>query len=672
MSNLEIVRQRRRVTPNYPELNQAVVPFEPLNPLPPPRNDNLALTVNNHLSKPSPKKTTKVLAVVTRARDKIYLTEDDKGKQMVVQRSHNVAKVQRRQRDENYNPSDLRLRGKQRPAAVGVVGHIDNVAEEDALWRARQHMQNVQTLHSEQHRPIQEEEERRLAEETRLKSLAKNEKKMKSYKVDMGHVLTTEEGASSMTVEGAVQDGAGGLCNGDKRETNNDSFESYGEYIDDEVYDNNTGEDLKLEEPSGNATANVLVGDHQDSAIAEDNKNNVLVEHNHDSAIAEDSKSNVLVREANSPGESNQDIVSDGHNESARDEKVNRFVGDNQSEDNDFAYEQYNSYDSDSDSESIENNPTDDVNNDFMGDEQCLVVYEEQARDSNQAPPQQPSSSSGQNRPMSEKEQRRIAMNRQREMNIRQRQQLNMEQVIIDTAESRRQEAERKAEEARQKALALNEKKMKSYKVTMGYSLEDYLNQDNIEQESSASPNENRGREQQRQMNSTMLTRESQRGGYNERNTEEKKVQQRVLNSETASGTARQGCCSETQYITKDKAATTIPCTGSGSTIPCTDSAAIPCTGSAATIPCTGGDSKGLINGRAVSKDTPCDVKGEVTVSNQTADCRGELVSGETEQTETLTEEQRQRLFREQMLAARLKKQREMDLLVEQEKRKDK
>lgn len=33
------------------------------------------------------------------------------------------------------------------------------------------------------------------------------------------------------------------------------------------------------------------------------------------------------------------------------------------------------------------------------------------------------------------------------------------------------QEAERKAEEARQKALKENEKKMKSYKVTMGHAL---------------------------------------------------------------------------------------------------------------------------------------------------------------------------------------------------------
>jgi hypothetical protein len=34
------------------------------------------------------------------------------------------------------------------------------------------------------------------------------------------------------------------------------------------------------------------------------------------------------------------------------------------------------------------------------------------------------------------------------------------------------QEAERKAEEARLKALAINEKKMRSYKVTMGYTLD--------------------------------------------------------------------------------------------------------------------------------------------------------------------------------------------------------
>lgn len=104
-------------------------------------------------------------------------------------------------------------------------------------------------------------------------------------------------------------------------------------------------------------------------------------------------------------------------------------------------------------------------------------------------------------------------------LEIRERQQLDMRQVIDDTEESRRlvcislpllifffslacsksefitisfvflsafkvneninvnlnstvfQEAERKAEEARQKALKENEKKMKSYKVTMGHAL---------------------------------------------------------------------------------------------------------------------------------------------------------------------------------------------------------
>lgn len=55
------------------------------------------------------------------------------------------------------------------------------------------------------------------------------------------------------------------------------------------------------------------------------------------------------------------------------------------------------------------------------------------------------------------------------------------------------QEAEKKAEEARQKALLKNEKKMKSYKVTMGYTLEDYLqdSDEEIKHEYNASSNAN-------------------------------------------------------------------------------------------------------------------------------------------------------------------------------------
>jgi hypothetical protein len=51
----------------------------------------------------------------------------------------------------------LRLRGKQRPIAVGVVGKAYNVSEEDAVLLARQHMQNIQSQRSEQHRPIQQQ-----------------------------------------------------------------------------------------------------------------------------------------------------------------------------------------------------------------------------------------------------------------------------------------------------------------------------------------------------------------------------------------------------------------------------------------------------------------------------------------------------------------------------------
>lgn len=90
-------RRSRAVVQNHPELNQAVVPFVPPNQ---DVNDNQLATVENDLQHAyQPRNSTRILAVVQRPRDRIYLTEDHKGKQMVVQRAQNVAKIQRKQRD---------------------------------------------------------------------------------------------------------------------------------------------------------------------------------------------------------------------------------------------------------------------------------------------------------------------------------------------------------------------------------------------------------------------------------------------------------------------------------------------------------------------------------------------------------------------------------------------
>lgn len=89
------VDRQRRVKPGA---NQAMVPL-PINPLQ-RRDENVAVAVRNITRKPTEsKKSTQVLAVVQRPHDQIILTQDDKGKQMVVQRGHNVAKIQRRQRN---------------------------------------------------------------------------------------------------------------------------------------------------------------------------------------------------------------------------------------------------------------------------------------------------------------------------------------------------------------------------------------------------------------------------------------------------------------------------------------------------------------------------------------------------------------------------------------------
>ncbi|KAI5748994.1 hypothetical protein M8J76_003873 [Diaphorina citri] len=390
------VDRQRRVKPGA---NQAMVPL-PINPLQ-RRDENVAVAVKNITRKPTEsKKSTQVLAVVQRPHDQIILTQDDKGKQMVVQRGHNVAKIQRRQRNEHYNPSDLRLRGKQRPIAVGVVGKAYNVSEEDAVLLARQHMQNIQSHRSEQHRPIQQQEEQRLAEEARLRALAKNEKKMKSYRVDMGNTLEdlTNEAANAVQindntpelqqgravqhrdatrglhrVHAGIRDSNTGLDNGllDQIE----GYEVHDEYIDDEIYNtDDSGNDVP-EESDGNSNGDGGPDNEGDNVMDEQL---VLYENN----------------EGN--GELEQ-VPPHGHG--------NR--------------------------------------------EQTTVAVRKQ-----------------------EKDHRRIDENRLRMLEARQRQQNNMEQILVDTAESRRQEAERKAEEARLKALAINEKKMRSYKVTMGYTLD--------------------------------------------------------------------------------------------------------------------------------------------------------------------------------------------------------
>ncbi|KAI5711700.1 hypothetical protein M8J75_002503 [Diaphorina citri] len=390
------VDRQRRVKPGA---NQAMVPL-PINPLQ-RRDENVAVAVRNITRKPTEsKKSTQVLAVVQRPHDQIILTQDDKGKQMVVQRGHNVAKIQRRQRNEHYNPSDLRLRGKQRPIAVGVVGKAYNVSEEDAVLLARQHMQNIQSQRSEQHRPIQQQEEQCLAEEARLRALAKNEKKMKSYRIDMGNTLKdlTNEAANAVQisdntpelqqgravphrdaarglhrVHAGIRDSNTGLDNGllDQIE----GYEVHDEYIDDEIYNtDDSGNDVP-EESDGNSNGDGGPDNEGDNVMDEQ----------------------LLLCENNEGNGELEQVPPHGHG--------NR--------------------------------------------EQTTVAVRKQ-----------------------EKDHRRIDENRLRMLEARQRQQNNMEQILVDTAESRRQEAERKAEEARLKALAINEKKMRSYKVTMGYTLD--------------------------------------------------------------------------------------------------------------------------------------------------------------------------------------------------------